>query len=544
MTFSGRIRLYLIAIAVVPPLTILAVTYLSARNAETRIAEQNAADALVRGTLTLEAVRQETNNRVESLAESETIRRATSLLSAGRPAILELDRSRFGIDFAEIVSRGDTVLATAHRSGLVGERLGKTSLATAQSEYIGLSIEYDAAGEHYALSTKVALPSGFILYAGRYIDSALVRQLVQVTGAGIRIERITEREQSIYQAMQPGQLYQDRNSLTAVLLSSHDNTVFAIASFSPGASTPLVRSLLTVTVIVTIISIAAAIGLGVFFTSRTKREIDNLVAASQRVAAGDFDTTVMAYEPGEFAYLADSFSDMIQRLRTLQGRLATSEKIAAWQTVGRKVAHEIKNPLTPIGIAADDLRRSYHEKLPDFDKILDEQTTTIRSEVNRLLAILQEFVDFARMKTPQIHEVELSTFLDGVGSLYPEELSQERLVIDIKSRQQRVRIDSDMVRQLLINLIKNGFESMDSAKVMVVAVDEGSRFVLKVEDDGPGFSEERLKNAFEPYSTTKKDGSGLGLVISHRIVYDHGGSMELYNREEGGAGVCIALPQK
>ena len=99
----------------------------------------------------------------------------------------------------------------------------------------------------------------------------------------------------------------------------------------------------------------------------------------------------MAYEEGEFSQLADSFSAMMGRLQDSQKKLATSEMIAAWQVVGRKIAHEIKNPLTPISISADDIRRSYHEQLPDFEETLARNCAMIKTEVHRLARLLDEF---------------------------------------------------------------------------------------------------------------------------------------------------------
>ena len=544
MTFSGRIRLYLAAIAVFPPLVILGVTFLYARNVETTMHQQNAAEAVARGRLSFSTISRQAAVGVERLAASPDIRQVINQLRAGRPTTLADAQERFGLDFAEIVSSADTVLATAGRPGLVGERLDRVLARPGDSLKASLTLEYDASGQHFALSCKEKLPKEYWLYAGQYIDSLVHGPLSRIVGTPVVIRWPMGNNASPYAAMQVGQLYQTGDSLKAVIYSSPDNKAFIVASFPGRAPSPLTRSLFLVTLLVTLISVGAAIGLGVLFTARTKREIDNLVTASQRVAAGDFETPVMAYEPGEFAYLADSFSDMIQRLRALQKKLATSEKIAAWQTVGRKIAHEIKNPLTPIGIAADDLRRSYHENLPGFDKILDEQTATIRTEVSRLLGILQEFIDFARMKAPQTTDVDIETFLRSLSPLYSDEVKDGRLLIENEMARRIVRFDPELMRQLLINLIKNGFESKPKAHVEVRAKEDGNTLVLTVEDNGSGFSADRLANAFEPFSTTKPDGTGLGLVISHRIVYDHGGTLELYNVEGGGAGVRIVLPQE
>jgi two-component system nitrogen regulation sensor histidine kinase NtrY len=290
-------------------------------------------------------------------------------------------------------------------------------------------------------------------------------------------------------------------------------------------------------------SVAVAVLLGFYISARSKREMDNLVEAFGKVAAGDMNTTVMAYSEDEFAKLADSFSEMMQKLRDSQTKLATTEKIAAWQAMARKIAHEIKNPLTPIGISAEDLRRSYREKLPGFDQTLDQNTRMIKTEVDRLGKLLSEFVAFARMRAPEMRVAALEQMLGEIKTLYGEAIESGRLVIVNRSEKARVRVDADQIKQVMVNLVKNGLEAGDETTVEVTLEDTDSGIRVTVRDNGPGFSDEVLKREFEPYLSTKKDGSGLGLVICQRIVHDHGGTIAIHNRETGGAEVIIDLPQ-
>jgi len=210
--------------------------------------------------------------------------------------------------------------------------------------------------------------------------------------------------------------------------------------------------------------------------------------------------------------------------------------------MGRKVAHEIKNPLTPIAISADDLRRSYHEKQPDFEHILLQTTSTITAEVRRLTQLLDQFVGFARMRPPAITESSIDKLLKGVTALYRREIDSERLILTNNSRRSQYRLDPDQIKQLLVNLIKNSLEAGEDVSVSVTIEDAPHGLRLLIEDNGPGFADEILDNRFEPYLSRKEKGSGLGLVISQRIVHDHGGTIELLNRPKGGAGVLILLP--
>jgi nitrogen fixation/metabolism regulation signal transduction histidine kinase len=250
----------------------------------------------------------------------------------------------------------------------------------------------------------------------------------------------------------------------------------------------------------------------------------------------------MAYEEGEFSQLADSISEMMVRLKALQRKLGTTEKIAAWQAMGRKIAHEVKNPLTPIAISIDDLRRSHAEQQPDFDRILLNTTATIKTEVTRLNEMLDQFVRFARMKPPVMGTVKLDQILDRVRTLYNSHLENGRLEIINDIRRRTLTVDPDQIQQLLINLIKNSLETGPDTSVKVKLTDRSEGIIIRIEDSGPGFSKDGLAANFQPYLSTKKNGSGLGLVICQRIVFDHGGNIEIYNRESGGAGILIELP--
>jgi nitrogen fixation/metabolism regulation signal transduction histidine kinase len=343
--------------------------------------------------------------------------------------------------------------------------------------------------------------------------------------------------------MEPGVLYLVGDQYQALVGGGANNGFYMTATMPSGTQRPVFRSLIVLTGLVAAGSVLLALAIGFYVSHRTKREFDNLLTATARVASGDLSTPVMAYDEKEFAHLAESFSEMITKLRAAQASLAVSQKIAAWQVMGRKVAHEIKNPLTPITICADDLRRSYYEKLPEFEKTLDRNTTVIKSEVQRVIKLLDQFVAFARMAPPMRQDASIREILAEIEALYGAEQANGRLMVRDDVGGKTFQIDPAQIKQLLVNLIKNGLESAENAVVTVTAKDEDSQLVLTVTDSGPGFSAEKLARGFEPYLSSKKDGSGLGLVICQRIAIDHGGNIELFNRPEGGAGVRVRLPE-
>jgi len=541
MTFSGRIRTYLVLIALVPPLLVMSVIYWQgerqSRAADRRAAERN----MERFEQYYRSELDDITGTIQDFLDSDNFRRARVLIRSGNSADIHLESRPAGLDFVEILDRDGHVLATSHRPGLVGQTVPNLDRSHPADSTVRLTVEYDRTGPHAALTYRLPIGETLQLYAGRYIDSRFTSVASQLIGAGVHLVFRNNADAALL-SMEPNKLYRDHDSLRVVLLGSDDAGYFVTATFAPGTEAGVFRSLLWATGFVAVVSVLLALAVGLYISGRAKREIDNLVTATSRVASGDFATPVMAYEEGEFAQLADSFTEMTFHLKDVQKQLATSEKIAAWQAMGRKIAHEIKNPLTPIAISTDDLRRSYHEQLPDFPRILDETTTTIRTEVNRLTRLLDEFVRFARMSPPTIKEAPLDDLLESLRQLYRSETADGRLNIVNESAHDRIRMDADAVRQVLINLVKNGLEAGPDSTVTVTVSDQPHTLRLHIEDDGPGFSEEILSRGFEPYVSTKAGGSGLGLVISQRIVYDHGGTIELGNRVDGGAVITISLP--
>ncbi|MFQ5498975.1 MAG: PAS domain-containing sensor histidine kinase [Candidatus Zixiibacteriota bacterium] len=539
MTFAGRIRLFFVAIALTPPVVIMAVTYFylvrQAENADRQAAIEN----VQRYQFYVEAYENDIALDVQRAAESDYIRQFRLRLRGGQSASLEIAPGVFGLDFLEIVEKKGKVVASSHRPGLVGESL--TQLQGSSGSGLRMSVEYDLNGAHAAFCFLRPLDSLYSAYGGRYINQEFMIQMGQLLAADLAIT-FNDSAMMIESRMTPGVLYDIDGKYRALLAGGPQEQFYLLADFWSSGQRPLFVSLLQVTGIVGAFSVAVAILAGLFITSRAKREIDNLMTATSRIAEGDFSTPVMAYEEGEFARLADSFSEMTLQLRRTRQRLAMSEKIAAWETIGRKLAHEVKNPLSPIAICADDLRSSYKQKLPDFEKLLFEATTMIKDEVRRLSDLLDQFVSFARMKPPDKQTIPPAQLIDGIASIYNSEISANRLKMTCESNRPGIHLDPDSIRQVLINLVKNSLETDPDTTANVLLHDIDDALEIRIEDTGPGFNGERLANPFEPSLSTKRDGSGLGLVICQRIIHDHDGSIELYNRADGGAGVVIRLP--
>ena len=225
--------------------------------------------------------------------------------------------------------------------------------------------------------------------------------------------------------------------------------------------------------------------------------------------------------------------------------LMRAQRVAAWGEVARKLAHEIKNPLTPIQLSAQRVRKAYLKSAPDFEKILTECTGAIVDEVEALKNLVDEFAQFARLPAAHLAPGSLHEVIDQALSLYDGLFGgvriDRRLAPDLPS----LRIDADQMKRVLINLVDNAIEATDKKGTVVIATEFDrlqGRARLSVSDDGPGIAPEDRDRLFVPHFSTKKRGSGLGLAIVSRIVQEHHGAIRVEDNPPQGARFVVELP--
>ena len=294
-------------------------------------------------------------------------------------------------------------------------------------------------------------------------------------------------------------------------------------------------------------ALAVVVLVGSLVARRTARDLDQLVEGSIAAARGDLEYRVPVRDKDEVGAVANAFNFMMEDLKVSKEKLVIAERIAAWQEIARRLAHEIKNPLTPIQMAMDTLRKSYKKQHPEFAEILEESTTTVLEEADRLKRIVAEFTDFARMPKPEFGRVDLNDVIRSSLALYKDATPQ----VEAKLDAQLTDLDADkgQLSQVLLNLVENGRDALGTRPNGRVTVttkrgDAPDRLTLVVEDNGPGVPSELKDKVFAPYFTTKlaKGGTGLGLAIVHRIISDHGGRIVITDAPGGGARFTIELP--
>jgi PAS domain S-box-containing protein len=235
--------------------------------------------------------------------------------------------------------------------------------------------------------------------------------------------------------------------------------------------------------------------------------------------------------------------------------LIRTQRVAAWRDVARRLAHEIKNPLTPIQLCAERMRRHFTSAPPPARALVDECTTTIVGEVESLKALVDEFAQFARMPAPRAVLSDLNAVLAEALALYNGLFREIRIDQRFSPALPHVRVDLEQFRRVVINLVDNAVEALGGSAastrpdgqtptIVVETRHDASNGVARilVSDNGPGISAADRDKLFMPYYSTKRRGSGLGLAIVRRIIAEHGGSIEVEDNTPSGTVFTIELP--
>jgi nitrogen fixation/metabolism regulation signal transduction histidine kinase len=300
--------------------------------------------------------------------------------------------------------------------------------------------------------------------------------------------------------------------------------------------------------------IVVALGIGVMLSRRVTRRVAQLALATARVGAGDLTVSVPDDDSDEVGELSRAFNEMVRDMRESRERIEYLSRIGAWQEFARRLAHEIKNPLTPIQLAVQEIHRSYKGDDARFRRLLEDARAIVEEEIATLRRLVSEFSEFARLPEAHLSPADLGVFVrEAVSTAFFAEdgLDDEAVHVttraEVEARALPVRIDAMLLKRCLDNLVRNAAQALrnDGKKdplIVVAARAERDRAVLEVRDNGPGIPKEVRERVFDPYYTTKSDGTGLGLAIVKKIVLEHEGEIICTEAAEGGAALQIWLP--
>ena len=462
----------------------------------------------------------------------------------------------WGLDILHVLDPSDTVLAAPHYRPARGQDkqafMRRIGTAAGQVFYTYEPIIEDNEVQTILVveSARIVRQGGYrvSVIGGRRIGRAFLEQIHQPGKVDVRIVNTSG---DVVLGTERGWPPQGRFVPIRIPLAGVDGNPVAWveARLSDRELQELLEQVTIGSVVLAGLALLLTLLLGVLVARRMTRNLDKLTLGARAAARGDLDHRIVVRGGDEIREVAKALNTMMDDLRISNDKLALAERVAAWQEIARRLAHEIKNPLTPIRMSVDTLRKTWERKHPSFAEIFDESTATILEETARLKRIVSEFSEFARLPKPQMNPCNINEIIVSALSLYKESVSIHQ---DLHTELPMIMGDRDQLTQVILNLLENARDAIvennipdteHHIRVATQLVDDNVVRIV-VSDTGTGVSAEAMEKLFTPYFTTKHAGSGtgLGLAIVHRIVSDHDGTITVRNRDPRGAEFTINIP--
>ena len=303
-------------------------------------------------------------------------------------------------------------------------------------------------------------------------------------------------------------------------------------------------SFILIYIVIVSLLLFLSISIAIRFSSRFFRSISNLIFASHKIGEGNLEIKVPEIKTDkELEILNKNFNFMIDQLREQQEKLILQERHEAWSTIARKLAHEIKNPLTPIQLTIDRLKNKYSNIINSDEKNnFNKHLKTIHKQITQIESLVNEFSDFARMPKPVFKKINLSNIIKENINLLNQIDDSIKITYNNEDNEYFIFGDSEQISRVFFNLVKNSIESIQekalkspnlSKKIDIVIESKNDYITLIITDNGIGFSDKNLSNILKPYYTTKKKGTGLGLSIVNKILNDHNSKINFVKQKTG-----------
>ena len=274
------------------------------------------------------------------------------------------------------------------------------------------------------------------------------------------------------------------------------------------------------------------------------RPLRRLGSAARRIAAGEYGNRIEEQGPAEVAELAREFNAMGRAVEERERELVRSERLAAVGKMAAMITHEVRNPLSSIALNTELLE----EELAQMPGEARDICRSITREVDRLTAITEEYLSFARLPKPRLAPGALPALVDDLARFVREDLASRQVVLEVSHAADvpPALCDEAQIRQALLNLVRNASEAVagrGGGHVWVRTRATDTHVAVEVADDGPGIAAELRERLFDPFVSTKDGGTGLGLALTHQIVRDHGGAIHVTSKPGEGATFTIELPR-
>jgi signal transduction histidine kinase len=556
---GGSIRRRLLtafAAVAVPPVLLLAALVLVLLS---RSFERTAASRLGNGIAAVEGrlVRMEAAARAKILAVAREDLPVAA--DADLPGLATESGERRDLAVLEIVGNDGTILSSLHWPVGFGLEEQDRTFAGAPRFRIEKVAEGYGAEERLALvAERPGLLRGqpVVVRGGSFVDAALLEELSRLMGAEVAV-RDEAGGRWIAAHGSPLSTWTDPPAGAAAgeVALRGESFRWRATPLAPGlvlmvaiprsAIVEVMGGVGRSTLIAAFVALAGALIAASLLSARIAAPVRALAGGARRVASGDLDTRVDAQAPGEIGELAASFNRMTEELAATRERVLQAERVAAWREMARRLAHELKNPIFPIQLSIETLRRvaeddSTGQRLADLFR---ESSLTILDELRALRKIIDEFSQFARMPAPQPAPVAANEVVEQALRLYAPRAGGVEVVSDLAGGLPLVNGDRDLLARALGNLMSNALDALGgSGRLTLRTARHAGGIRIDVEDTGPGLSDEQRTRLFTPYYTTKRGGTGLGLAIVQGIVSDHGGRVEVASAPGQGTAFTLFLP--
>ncbi len=292
------------------------------------------------------------------------------------------------------------------------------------------------------------------------------------------------------------------------------------------------------TLYVVISGLVVLIILLIFLTLIT-RPLNRLQADTKIIAAGDLKVRVRESRFSPINELIVSFNNMVEELESNRDKLLQAEKDMMWREMAQVMAHEIKNPLTPLRLSAERMEMKYHGKSENFDKIFQDSMEVINEEINNLQHLVKEFSKFARMPSANFEEYDIN---EQIRDIIPPYRGKADITLTLDPKIPKFFGDKMQMKQVFVNLIQNAIQAMPTrGMIEILSKYENGNFIFKLKDSGDGIPPEDMERIFRPYYTTKEKGTGLGLSIVKRMIDQHQGTIEVDSKKGKGTKFIIKI---
>lgn len=453
--------------------------------------------------------------RVKAVAASQAV---VGLLAAPDPVFEEAGHlaNEQRLNFLEILSRDGTIISSAEwpaRFGYKEEWLGERNWAALNPFLRVEELPDGQALGLYALTTVQNDSNQLTIIGGLRLDEQFLKAIEVPEGMQVTLDRKNLLRGSIVTDMplKGG----DDKTLATVYIGQSSKELADLRDFirqtawMVGGAGVLMGALLSL-----------------WASERVTRPVERLAATVRLVAAGEWDARAEVKSRDEIGQLAADFNVMSEQLVDQKRRMLQAERVAAWREIARRLAHELKNPLFPLQITIENLRRVRETKPHEFEEVFEESTKALLVELGQLKGIVNQFSDFARMPAPRLEKADVNQIVHEATPLF--EAHAAKLDLVLADGLPPVNADPEQIGRALRNLILNAMDAMAGDGTITIRTSlaaGGQRVAIEVIDTGAGLTKEEIERLFTPYYTTKHHGTGLGLAIVQSVIADHKGTV-------------------